>query len=92
MKSKEKEGKERISRWRNYGTSKDKIVSGVKIGNIEGFPLDGSILYYCPEDDMLYIFPVEEIGRKLPRYVYVWYTFTDILRLDSKGAEVGFSE
>jgi hypothetical protein len=76
-------------------TSKNKIVSGVKIGNIEGFPLDGSILYYYLDDDMLYIFPVEEIGRKpfrKVRYVYDWYTFTDILRLDSEGAGVGFSE
>jgi hypothetical protein len=76
-------------------TSKNKIVFGVKIGNVESFPSDGSILYYFPEDDMLYIFPVEDLGRQKvwkARYFYVWYTFTDILSLDSKGAEVGSSE
>jgi hypothetical protein len=69
-------------------TWKNKIVYGVRIGNVEGFPSDGSILYYCPEDDMLCVFPVEDLRQKYwkARYVYVWYTFTDILRLDSEGA------
>ena len=69
-------------------TWKNKIVYGVRIGNVEGFPSDGSILYYCPEDDMLCVFPVEDLRQKYwkARYVYVWYTFTDILHLDSEGA------
>jgi hypothetical protein len=73
-----------------------KIVHGVRIGLLDGFPLAGSTVYYVPEVDMLCLFPVEEYDRKQkkkqkkrPKCVHPWYTFTDILSLDSVGAEEG---
>src|SRR5271154_4914228 len=70
----------------------EKIVYGVRIGRLDDFPLAGSTVYYVPEVDMLCLFPVEGWGRKhrkRPKCVYPWYTFTDILSLDSGGAEEG---
>src|SRR5271170_1098390 len=74
----------------------NKIVYGVRIGLLDDFPLAGSTVYYVPEVDILCLFPVEGWGRKQkkkqkkrPKCVYPWYTFTDILSLDSGGAEEG---
>jgi hypothetical protein len=72
----------------------EKIVYGVDIGLVDGFPLAGSTVYYIPQSDMLYLFPVEGYrGKetKRPRFVYPWYTFTDILRSDSGSTEKGRS-
>jgi hypothetical protein len=70
----------------------EKIVYGVRIGLLDDFPLAGSTVYYVPEVDMLCLFPVEGYrGKetKRPRFVYPWYTFTDILRSDSGSTEKG---
>ena len=33
------------------------LVSAVRIGLMTDFPMDGSFLYYCPENDMIYFHP-----------------------------------
>jgi hypothetical protein len=69
------------------GSRSGVVFYGVDIGEMNNYPHDGSTVYYCPDDDMLYLYPVEDIGEKRrgeARRVFEWYTFSDILKLDSE--------
>jgi hypothetical protein len=40
------------------------MFSVVDIGRIFGFPLDGSILYYCGDNDIVYVFSFEVLENE----------------------------
>jgi hypothetical protein len=59
------------------------FVSAVRIGLMTGYPMDGSYLYYCPENDMVYYYPLEALeteGRNSdPPRVFAFRRFIDLL-------------
>jgi len=69
------------------GSQPDTVFYGVNIGQVNNYPLTASTVYYWPDDDMLYLYPVEGYGEKRSgeaRRVYEWYRFPDILSWDSE--------
>lgn len=62
---------------------KGKVISVVEIGRVFGFPLDGSILYYCGDNDMVYFFTFEGLENEPKgqrRKVLEFRRFSDILK------------
>lgn len=59
------------------------LVSAVEIGLMTGFPMDGSFLYYCPENEMVYYYPweaLETVGKdSCPPEVFAFRRFNDLL-------------
>ena len=57
-------------------------ISVVKVGMVNYFPLDGALLYYCDDDDMLYFFPVEGLEDEPEgscRQLYEFRRFSEII-------------
>ena len=50
-------------------------VSVVEIGMVHRFPLDGALLYYCDDNDMLYFFPLEGLEDEPERPYRQLYEF-----------------
>jgi hypothetical protein len=61
---------------------KGKLFDAVRIGYLFAYPAEGSGMYYCPDDDMVYYLPDEALDdnwRGRPYRVYPFGTFSEIL-------------
>ena len=60
----------------------DRKVSVVEVGMVYDFPLDGALLYYCNDDDMLYFFPIEGLENESQgscRHLYKFRRFSEMM-------------